>query len=67
MDESIFTVSVTFRAYFSQPSYILEVFSDTDEMFETLEVEKASFKVKTKEKEEKKLKRAYFLVFKKFS
>ena len=66
MDGSIFTVRVTFRRYFFRPSDILEVFSDTDEMFETLEVEKASFKVKTKEKEEKKLKRAYFLFFKMF-
>ena len=34
-------------------------------MFETFEVEKASFKVKTKGKEEKKLKRAYFLFLQK--
>ena len=67
MDGSIFTVRVTFRGFFFWPSGIFEVFSDTDEMFETLEFEKASFKVKTKEKEEKKLKRAYFLFFKMFS
>ena len=46
--------------------------SDTEKMFfETLQVEKTSFKVKRKEKEDKKLKRAiqisHFLFFKKFS
>ena len=45
--------------------------SDTEKMFfETLEVEKTSFKFKTKEKVDKKLKRAihisYFLFSKKF-